>query len=647
MLSSDLSHRAIAGLALYAVFAAALALGLRYVGFLEDFELSVYDRFLELGITPSATDPDIVVVEYRKDDSRRYGDILPDAQLADLLGKVLDDEPTAIGLDLIRDHPVPNNGAAFDQPLDALLDDHPSIIGIVWNPGTAGGFGPPPVLEGRIDRFGAADIIVDPDHTVRRGLLFTSVNGQALPSLALQLALRHAAAKGLDGSYENDRLRLGEATLVPFDDTASGFYRSRNGNGGYQFLLTYPACNGGLQTVSVTDVLDGSARGRFKEKLVLIGNTIPEAKDRLSVPLLCSGSESQSMFGVHLHAQMVRQLIDLAEGKKGPLEIVGQKFNNIVPAWTIDSIWVSLWVFPGIIASALLTAPFVFMAACLTIVGSLLATTAFAFIWFGLWLPVVPPFVSFALSTFLSVTYLLMLTREKGVDLQIMLRGMLPPKVADRLLRHAKAPLAFAPEHKTATILFSDVVGFAAIAERLPEERLAQWLNDYLAAMVKIIDRQHGGVEKFVGDGIAAGFGVADTVNCPNDIERHAKAAVDAALEMANHLRELNVRWQQEGLPEIGVRIGIHTGPLMVGVIGTDVRWQYTFIGDTANTAARLESYGKDDPDLYCAPGHCRIFVSGSTWKRVGAFYSGAFIGNVELRSKAKLVSVYRVESCI
>jgi class 3 adenylate cyclase len=204
--------------------------------------------------------------------------------------------------------------------------------------------------------------------------------------------------------------------------------------------------------------------------------------------------------------------------------------------------------------------------------------------------------------------------------------------------------LSFAPELKNATVLFSDVVGFAGISERLPEDRLAHWLNDYLAAMVKIIDRHGGGVEKFVGDGITAGFGVSETHNTPDNITRHAQAAVDAAQEMATDLLDLNVRWQQEGLPEIGVRIGIDTGPLMIGVIGTDVRWQYTFIGDTANTAARLESYGKDDPDLTCAPGDCRIFISGSTWERLGSSRQTTFIGDIKLRSKAKLVSVYRVE---
>ncbi len=328
-----LSYKVILGLVVYAVFAATLVLGLRNAGWLEALELSVYDRFLGLTTTPSTVDPDIVVVEYRKDDSRLYGDILPDVQLVDLLQNVLKEEPTAIGLDLIRDHPVPNEGNPLDQPLSALLDSHRSIIGIIWDPGSKGGFGPPPVLEGRIDRVGAADVIEDPDRTVRRGLLFAS---DSLPTLALQLALRHAETSGTDGRYEHDRLRLGETTFVPFDDQASGLYQRRFSNGGYQFLLTYPACKGGFQTFSVNDVLEGRAKGSFKEKIVLIGNTIPESKDALNAPVSCPDGISQSMFGVHLHAQIVRQLIEQADGTGRPLETVAQKFNNVISGGVIE-----------------------------------------------------------------------------------------------------------------------------------------------------------------------------------------------------------------------------------------------------------------------------------------------------------------------
>jgi class 3 adenylate cyclase len=96
-------------------------------------------------------------------------------------------------------------------------------------------------------------------------------------------------------------------------------------------------------------------------------------------------------------------------------------------------------------------------------------------------------------------------------------------------------------------------------------------------------------------------------------------------------------------LPSIGIRIGIHTGPLMVGMIGSADRWQYSIVGDTANTAARLENYAKDDPELGCDVGHCRTLISEATWNRLNGDYDADFIGQASLKGKSEMIGVYRV----
>ncbi|NJO37893.1 MAG: adenylate/guanylate cyclase domain-containing protein, partial [Rhizobiales bacterium] len=127
------------------------------------------------------------------------------------------------------------------------------------------------------------------------------------------------------------------------------------------------------------------------------------------------------------------------------------------------------------------------------------------------------------------------------------------------------------------------------------------------------------------------------------EIDADARAAVDCAIAMADALPALNAGWRAKNLPMIGIRIGIHTGPLMVGVIGSADRWQYSIIGDTANTAARLESYAKDDPRLGCDVGHCRILISDATFLRLSNGFRTESIGETSLKGKATKIGVHRV----
>jgi adenylate cyclase len=176
----------------------------------------------------------------------------------------------------------------------------------------------------------------------------------------------------------------------------------------------------------------------------------------------------------------------------------------------------------------------------------------------------------------------------------------------------------------------------------LPESRLATWLNLYMEAMVDIIDRHGGVIEKFAGDGLTVEFGVPDARETDAEIAADARAAIDCALAMADSLLELNRAMAERDLPQIAIRVGIHSGPLMVGVIGGVKRWQYSIIGDTANTAARLESYGKEDPGLACEADHCRILISETTYHLLERRYAAHAMGTLEMRNRGP-ISVYRI----
>jgi adenylate cyclase len=137
------------------------------------------------------------------------------------------------------------------------------------------------------------------------------------------------------------------------------------------------------------------------------------------------------------------------------------------------------------------------------------------------------------------------------------------------------------------TVLFADIRGFTRLSEHAPPERIVQLLNKYFSAMTDIIFAHGGTLDKYIGDGLMALFG-APTVT-PDD----ATNAVNAAVAMQRRILNINEELREEGLPEIGVGVGLHTGEAVVGYIGSERRSEYTAIGDTVNTAARLESNSK------------------------------------------------------
>jgi len=159
------------------------------------------------------------------------------------------------------------------------------------------------------------------------------------------------------------------------------------------------------------------------------------------------------------------------------------------------------------------------------------------------------------------------------------------PEVVDEIMRHPEIKLG--GEKKELTVLFSDIAGFTTISERLSPEQLVALLNEYLSVMTDIIRRHRGNVNKYLGDGIMAIFGA------PLSEPMHAALACYAALDSQEALTSLRAEWKSRGLPEIAARIGINTGDLVVGNMGSQTRLEYTVMGDSVNLASRLEGASK------------------------------------------------------
>jgi adenylate cyclase len=190
----------------------------------------------------------------------------------------------------------------------------------------------------------------------------------------------------------------------------------------------------------------------------------------------------------------------------------------------------------------------------------------------------------------------------------------------------------------TATVLFADLKGFTTIAEQTDPETLMCWLNEYMGAMVGVV-RNHGGiVDKFIGDAIMAVFGVPIGRTTPEEIAKDAIAAVRCAQVMASTLTTLNRQWRIQGRPTAAMRVGIATGTVVTGSLGSSQRLDYTTIGDSVNVAARLESYMKSVDS-----GICRILINKETYQHIQGQFPTKFISEEQLKGRKQPTEIYQV----
>jgi adenylate cyclase len=204
----------------------------------------------------------------------------------------------------------------------------------------------------------------------------------------------------------------------------------------------------------------------------------------------------------------------------------------------------------------------------------------------------------------------------------------------DELLDNGKLP----GQKLTATLMFTDLRGFSSLSEHYPPEQLLAWLNEYLDEMAHIVQHHQGVINKFMGDGIMAVFGVPIAHEHPDEIKRDACNAVDCAIAMSHTLETLNQTWKSQGLPQVEMRVGIFTGPVVVGSVGSKIRLEYGIIGDSVNIASRLESLDKERQ-----PSPCRILIAQQTQDHLGENYQFEPWGATSLKGKALQVDVFRV----
>jgi adenylate cyclase len=191
--------------------------------------------------------------------------------------------------------------------------------------------------------------------------------------------------------------------------------------------------------------------------------------------------------------------------------------------------------------------------------------------------------------------------------------------------------------------LFTDLVGFTSISEKTDPQALMDWINTYLNSVAKMIMENGGVIDDYFGDGIKANFGVPFPRTTEAEIRQDAINAVDCALAMEQEIVRLNAEMQGQGRPPLKMRVGIFTGTVVAGSLGSAERLKYTTMGDTVNTASRLESFEKDLPDPEFAERPCRILIGEQTLRRLNQQFETRKFGEVILKGKDESVTVHRV----
>lgn len=566
---------------------------LRLTGIFQLWEWATFDFYMRHRPLPPV-DERIVIVGIEERDVQKIGQaVIPDAVYAQLLKKLKAMEPRAIGLDIYRDLPVPPG----HEELVKVFQTTPNLVGIhkVVGDEKLEGVAPPPALKAK-GQIGANDLIVDADNRVRRGLLYLEdKNGETAYSFGLYLALLYLQKEGIEPEIiqGTNNWRLGSQVFARFKSNDGGYVRT-DANG-YQLLINYRGPTGYFEKVSLTDILeDRVAKDWGRDRIILIGKVGESFNDLFYTPY-SSGllTLPQPMPGVEVQANFISQIISAALNERSSIK-----------TWSDPQEWLWILIWSGVGVTITWQRPDKTQKFfSLTLLKKLSLATFFLFsITFAAfigqwWLPVVPPFLAIAGSSFAVTGYF---AGTAGIIRKTFGR-YLSHEIVNNLLE-SETGLKIGGQRQCITILTSDLRGFTAVSEQLPPEKVVEIINVYLQNILKVISKHGGTIDKLLGDGIMVLFGA------PFTREDDAKRAVACALEMQLEMVNINQKMKALGLPTLEMGIGINTGEAVVGNIGSEEHTEYTAIGWEVNLAFRIETY---------AIGN-QILISNSTKEAIG-----------------------------
>lgn len=438
--------------------------------------------------------------------------------------------------------------------------------------------------------FGNAQTPPDQDGVYRRVDLIDRFGDAVIPSIDLKVVSDLKNISQL--SWPTRYTFFLDSSEIPLDDDGRMMIRY------YGSSDTFPTYSLGEVILSNAQLNEGKTPSIdpsvVKGKIVIIGLAAPGLYDMKSSPL------ARTLPGSEIHATIMENLLT-------------SDFIRPIHSWAVFIITIICGLLVGLgllwMRNSLHTVLWLLMLFFAVI------SSGVALFSYGIWLPIIAPLGALVATSFTMIFYNYLTEGRKKREIRKAFGQYLSPHIVSEIAKDPEA-LRLGGDQRDITVFFSDIADFTTISEKTSPPKLVEQLNEYFSVMTRIIQEQQGTLDKYIGDAIMAFWGA------PLQASNHAVLAVTAAL---NTQAGKNL--------SLATRIGIHTGPAIVGNIGSDIRFNYTAIGDTVNLASRLEGLNKKF-------GTC-IIISESTYQQSTGAIEARRIGRVRVKGREEPIGIF------
>lgn len=459
---------------------------------------------------------------------------------------------------------------------------------------------PIPILESAALGIGVVHPDLDRDHVVRRFQLIFKSGEDYFPSLALQ-AIRYLTGNHAIHIRNARELSVGQK-VIPMQNA--------------KLLINYYGPASTFESIPFGRVFDGSFLKDyphfFENKVVLIGSSAYDLHDVFPTPF------DRNLPGVEIHANVIQTILDAAY------------IHVLPPLFLVGILWFLVWINMKVSANLKIKIFF------LVTFGEILVLYGFVFLAFKYGRLEIPTYTLTlaVMMTFLIQTVVKFIREEKEKKkVRDIFSQYVAPTVVNELLANPEM-VELGGTMKEVTIFFSDIRSFTTFSENHTPKEVVELLNEYLDAMTQVIFEHGGTLDKYVGDEIMAVFGA------PLPLADHAIVATRCCIAQIRKLRELQAKWKAEGKAVLDIGMGLNTGNVVVGNIGSEMHKDYTVIGDAVNLAARIEALTRK----YDTPDHLvHLLISEFTYEQLNGQFECRFVDEIAVKGKTTKTKVYEV----
>lgn len=428
--------------------------------------------------------------------------------------------------------------------------------------------------------------------------LFISYQGKAYASFGFELA-RHY----LGVPKQDVEIKLGKYVML-------GDVRIPIDNKGTMLINYLGNPRESIRSYSIADFITGEINSKnisLENQIVLIGATAAGLYDLRITPV------SKALPGIFIHANIIQNII------QGP-------FLRKYSFWVVVIATLLLSIITAFITNHMKV--FYVTASVIFLILIYFAFSVYLFEAHNRWLEVARPVFGIVIAFTSTMTYRYLTEEKQKRFIKNTFQHYLTPSVVNKLMEKPEM-LKLGGEKRNMSVLFSDIQGFTTISEMMEAEKLVELLNQYLTEMTNIVLNFDGTLDKYEGDAIMAFW------NAPLDQPNHAVRACYSALEMQNTLSKMREKWQSEGKIPLYARVGINSGDMVVGNMGSKKRFDYTVMGDSVNLGSRLESANKQY--------NTYIMISETTYNQAKDKIEVRYLDELQVKGKTESVKVYEL----